>query len=127
MYEYMAKLDRVVDGDTIDCKIDLGFNIWIHERVRLYGINAPESRTKDEEEKARGLSAKEYLIGMLDQSDNTFKIQTKLDKKGKYGRILGTIYIQDPDRIVNSNDYTLNLNKDMVQQGHAVEYYGGKR
>jgi micrococcal nuclease len=112
MYEYNAKLDRVVDGDTIDCFIDLGFNITIKERVRLKGIDTPETRTKDLEEKSRGLAAKERVIELLGDSE-TFVIQTELDKKGKYGRILGTIVLPT---------YSVSLNKILLQEGHAVVY-----
>ena len=86
MYIYKAKLDRVVDGDTVDANIDLGFDITIHKRIRLAGIDTPESRTRDLEEKARGLAAKDKLIELL--GDGEFVLESK--EVGKYGRVLGT-------------------------------------
>ena len=112
MYTYKAKLDRVVDGDTIDAKIDLGFDITIHKRIRLAGIDSPESRTRDLEEKARGLAAKDRLINLL--KDGEFVLESK--EVGKYGRVLGVLLIDD-----------LNINKTLVEEGYAVEYWGGKK
>jgi len=126
MFEYNAKLDRVVDGDTIDCIIDLGFDIHFKTRVRLLGINAPESRTRDKEEKKRGLAAKQWLIDLLKEHHSKFRIETSLDKKGKYGRVLGIIKIpelQNP----GGNIIWRNVNQLMITEGHAVEYNGGKR
>jgi micrococcal nuclease len=117
MYEYTAKLERIVDGDTVDVDIDLGFDIHIKKRVRLYGINAPESRTSDDEEKRHGLAAKQRLQELLETAENgEFILRTQLDKEGKYGRCLGTIIIGG-----------MNVNKTLVQEGHASEYFGGKR
>ena len=112
MYEYKIKLDRVVDGDTIDAYIDLGFDVSIKKRVRFMGINTPESRTRDLEEKARGLAAKDRLIELL--GDGNFVLQSH--GVGKYGRCLGTLFVND-----------LDVNKTLISEGHATEYYGGKR
>lgn len=120
MYEYKARLDRVVDGDTVDCVISLGFAIHFKTRVRLLGINAPESRTRNKEEKKRGLAAKQWLIDQLEKAGNEFTIKTTLDKKGKYGRVLGVLTVETEGGWIDLNDY-------MVLEGHAVKYDGGKR
>tara|TARA_R100001082_G_scaffold110262_2_gene89723 strand:- start:1928 stop:2272 length:345 start_codon:yes stop_codon:yes gene_type:complete len=112
MYTYKAKLDRVIDGDTVDAHIDLGFDITIHKRIRLAGIDSPESRTRDLEEKARGLAAKDKLIELLD--DGNFILESK--EVGKYGRVLGTLHIND-----------ININDTLVKEGFAVEYNGGSK
>ena len=112
MYYYKVEILRVVDGDTVDVRMDLGFNVWHKCRVRLMGINAPESRTRDLEEKARGLASKDWLIQKLESAD----VQMQSHGVGKYGRVLGTLYIDDVD-----------LNNLMVEAGHAVKYDGGKR
>ena len=127
MYEYkIHEVDRVVDGDTIDVTIDLGFDILYKTRVRLYGINAPESRTRDLEEKERGLAAKERLSEVLNHATHMrhhLILQTK--EKGKFGRYLGIIIIQD-SRPDHTEDRT-NVNQLLVEEGHAVDYFGGKR
>ena len=115
MYEYKARLERVIDGDTIDVIIDLGFDIHFKQRIRLYGINTPETRTRDLEEKKRGFAAKARLIELIGEFD-FFTIQTKIDKKGKYGRVLGTIFIPD------AFDDWINVNETLLTEGHAVEY-----
>ena len=89
MYTYKAKLQRVVDGDTIDATIDLGFDVFVKKRIRFAGINAPESRTRDLEEKAMGLEAKDHITGMLEGAD---KLIVRTEKEGKYGRMLGWFY-----------------------------------
>ena len=113
MYEYSAKIIRVIDGDTIDCTIDLGFDIRVKKRVRLAGINAPESRTKNLEEKSRGLEAKARVIELLmeENNDGEFIIRTEYDRSGKYGRVIGTIIL------LPSNE---SLNDILVSEGHAV-------
>ena len=122
MYTYKATLDRVIDGDTIDVNIDLGFDISVNKRVRFAGINTPESRTRDLEEKKKGLAAKARVQSILDEND-TFTLESK--EIGKYGRVLGEIYV---DTIDNSDSFTMvSLNKLLITEGHAVEYHGGKR
>ena len=102
MYEYRFKVNRVVDGDTVDGTIDLGFGIFTKKRIRLSGINAPETRTRDKEEKARGKEAKQRLRQLLlhgQKQAEGLVITTTLDKTGKYGRVLGDIkykYAEDP-------------------------------
>tara|TARA_R110000823_G_scaffold221551_2_gene350048 strand:- start:3236 stop:3586 length:351 start_codon:yes stop_codon:yes gene_type:complete len=116
MYEYACKIGRVVDGDTMDVIIDLGFSIQYKTRVRLVGINTPEKRTRDLEEKARGIKASAYALQWC-ESQEKITIVTALDKKGKFGRVLG--------RLVGENDECLN--DVLVRDGHAVIYDGGKR
>ena len=115
MYKYNAKLERVVDGDTVDALVDLGFDTWKKVRIRMMGMNAPESRTRDLEEKARGLAAKDRLIELLGYWNGNFILQSH--GVGKYGRCLGTLWI----------DETVNVNETLISEGHAVEYHGGKR
>jgi micrococcal nuclease len=124
MYEYSAKLKRVVDGDTVDLLIDLGFNVWIQHRVRLWGINTPETRTRDKEEKIRGLAAKKYLRELL-RGSSSLVLRTEKEKKGKYGRILGIIVCEVLDAEGNLDELTVN--DQLIKEGHAVEYFGGKR
>ena len=122
MYNYKISPLRVIDGDTIDAEIDLGFDIKVKKRVRFMGINAPESRTKDLEEKARGLAAKDRVKQLLDGCDN---IQLKSHGIGKFGRCLGEIMI---DMVDGQEKLTLeSLNKILINEGHATEYHGGKR
>ena len=88
MYEYRCKVVHIVDGDTVDVDIDLGFGVWMHkERVRLFGIDTPESRTRDLEEKKYGLAAKDFITNMLDDSGGII-LKTHKDGTGKFGRIL---------------------------------------
>jgi len=119
MYEYkISRLYKVVDGDTIEVDIDLGFDVSIHKLVRLAGIDTPESRTKDAYEKKLGLEAKEWLKLKLKDTD-TLRINTeKPDSTEKYGRILGWLYID--------ND-TVSINETMIQQGYAWSYLGEKK
>lgn len=109
---------RVVDGDTIDAEIDLGFGVFIKQRIRLYGIDTPESRTKDLEEKERGLAAKARLTELLPKE---FIVQTILNKRGKYGRVLGTLLVED-----ESGNVT-DINETLVTEGFAVHYFGGAK
>ena len=126
MYTYKAKLDRVVDGDTIDVNIDLGFDISVHKRVRLAGINAPESRTRNLEEKKKGLAAKEYTKEMLSKNEGEFTI--KSHGVGKYGRALATVLVESLSPLNGEDGITLiDVNKQLIEEGHAVEYWGGKR
>ena len=123
MYTYNAKLDRVVDGDTIDAIIDLGFDVHVKKRIRLAGINAPESRTRNKVEKKLGLAAKERLIEMLDGAANCFELESQ--ELGKYGRVLGRLHI---NKLAGKDVLTqVCINDLLVKEGHAVEYDGGKR
>ena len=117
LYHYKALVDRVVDGDTIDVVLDLGFDLKMSSRVRFAGINAPESRTKDPVEKEQGLAAKRYVEDWVGALQNRIIIQTQLDERGKFGRVLGVILSDDG----------ACLNDEMVSLGHARPYDGGKR
>ena len=119
MYKYNAKLDRVVDGDTVDALVDLGFDTWKKVRIRMHGMNAPESRTRDLEEKAKGIAAKVRLEELLESG--RFILQSM--GVGKFGRCLGIIYVNDS----NTKHLDVNVNKTLINEGHAVEYHGGKR
>ena len=122
MYTYKIKLDRVIDGDTIDAYIDLGFKVSIKKRIRFMGINTPESRTRDLEEKARGLAAKDRVKQLLEGAD---VIQLESHGVGKYGRCLGELSI---DVVDGKQGLTLqSVNQLLIKEGHAVEYHGGKR
>jgi micrococcal nuclease len=122
MYTYKICLLKVVDGDTIDAEIDLGFDIKVKKRVRFMGINAPESRTKDLEEKARGLAAKDRVKQLLEGCKN---ITLKSHGVGKFGRCLGELHL---DTIDGQEKLTLvNLNELLINEGHATKYDGGKR
>ena len=113
MYEYKCEVTRVVDGDTIDCVLDLGFSILHKCRVRLYGIDTPESRTRDLDEKARGKLASKFLQDSIDNGKEIVLRSELKDSKGKYGRVLGSIVVDD-----------LDINKAMVANNLAVKYYG---
>lgn len=119
MYTYKIEVLRVVDGDTIDAKIDLGFDVSVKKRVRFLGINTPESRTRDLEEKKRGLAAKERVKELLETAE---EIHLTSHGVGKFGRCLGEIDFSCPDALTMKN-----LNKQLIEEGHAVEYDGGKR
>ena len=122
MYTYKIKRDRVIDGETIDAFIDLGFDVSVKKRIRVMGINTPESRTRDLEEKARGLAAKERLKVILEGAN---QIQLNSHGVGKYGRCLGELHV---DVVDGKECLTLeNVNKLLIKEGHAVEYHGGKR
>lgn len=122
MYEYKCKILRVVDGDTVDVDIDLGFGMWMHkERVRMMGIDTPESRTRDRVEKAFGLASKDRLKELLPigsiQVLKTEIDRSGEDKKGKFGRILGDFLVDDDRRCTDI----------LVEEGHAVAYFGGSK
>ena len=122
MYTYNIKLLKVVDGDTIDAKIDLGFDVSVKKRVRFLGVNAPESRTRDLEEKAKGLAAKDRVKQLLEGAKT---IQLNSHGVGKYGRCLGELHI---DVVDGQEKVTLeSVNELLIKEGHAVEYHGGKR
>jgi len=116
MYEYRCKLVKVIDGDTIDIDIDLGFGVWLtKQRIRMYGIDTPESRTRDLEEKKYGLNAKAFLTEMLD--DSHLILKTHKDERGKFGRILGELW-----RTTSFADKSVN--NYMIDKHHAVAYFG---
>ncbi len=119
MYEYKCKIVRVVDGDTVDVDIDLGFGVWMHkERIRLHGIDTPESRTRDLEEKKYGLLAKEQIRFFLPEGSMQTLVTVR-DKAGKFGRILGKFKIFD-----SKNDCETTINDWMIQEHHAAPYFG---
>ena len=116
MYEYFVKeVTKVVDGDTIDVIIDLGFSIMFSSRVRLAGIDTPESRTTDKAEKALGLESKKYLADRLKTAKNIVIKTEKLDSSEKYGRILAWLYIDGEGNSVNH---------EMIEKGYAWGYLG---
>ena len=118
----VTKINKVVDGDTIDVTIDLGFDLYKKERVRVAGIDTPEKRTRNLEEKALGIDATNWLKEKLAQAitgDDELTIRTELSGGiGKYGRLLGWLYIGDGD---------VSLNEEMIKQGYAWEYDGGTK
>ena len=118
----VISIDRVLDGDTIDVTIDLGFDLYKKERVRVAGVDTPEKRTRDLEEKALGIDATNWLKGKLEgaiEGDDDLVIRTELDGGvGKYGRLLGWLYIGDAD---------LSLNEQMIEEGYAWAYDGGTK
>lgn len=121
-YIYRGKLERVVDGDTIDALIDVGFDIWVKKRIRYQGIDAWESRTRNLEEKAKGLEAKarnKELI--MEVSDKPGYFLLRSHGVGKYGRVLGEIYIRDAE----GNE--IMVNEKLVSEGHGYVYTGGKK
>lgn len=122
MYEYRCKVLRVVDGDTVDVDIDLGFGVWMHkERVRIMGIDTPESRTKDLVEKSYGLRAKEFMKYLMPIGSMQI-IKTQKDKTGKFGRILGDFIIEHKD---DNNNYSNKLASVLMMENyHAVPYKG---
>jgi micrococcal nuclease len=111
MYEYKATIRRVVDGDTVDVTLDLGFDILYNNRIRLLGIDTPEIRTRDLEEKALGLAAKDR-VKELCPVGSTVILKTTKDDRGKFGRILGEIFVEGQ-----------SLNKMLVDEGLAERYY----
>ena len=113
---YSCKLVRVVDGDTCDAMIDLGFHVWVKCRIRFMGVDTWESRTRNLEEKKLGLKAKAYTLEMLSRNDGKFTV--KSHGVGKYGRLLGEIFIEGEDK---------SLNQLLIDNGHAYEYDGGKK
>lgn len=116
---YSGTLVKVVDGDTVDLMVDLGFKIHHKIRVRLYGVNTPESRTKDLAEKAMGLKAKEFTQNWLDRH-KSFTIHTIAGKNDKYGRILAMIYSSEEVK----SESVACLNEDIVESGYARAYFG---
>jgi micrococcal nuclease len=119
LYNYKAKVLDVVDGDTLDVSIDLGFDISTKIRVRLYGVNAPESRTTDLVEKVAGLASKDFVKSWVNGCNSNVVITTIKDEKEKYGRLLANVYY--------SSDHAVCLNSELVANGFAKVYFGGKR
>ena len=115
MFEYSAEVIRIVDGDTLDAEIDIGFDVFVKKRIRLFGIDTWESRTRDLEEKKKGLAAKAGLKELLQENGNKFLLQSH--ELGKYGRVLGSIILDD-DR--DACDI-------LVEEGHAYSYHGGNK
>ena len=121
-YIYRGKLERVVDGDTIDALIDVGFDIWIKKRIRYSGIDTWESRTRNLEEKAKGLEAKARNKELLmEVSSKSGYFRLKSHGVGKYGRVLGEIFIED------SEGKQYNINETLISEGYAYIYEGGKK
>ena len=117
MYTYFVKsIDRIVDGDTIDISIDLGFDLTKKERVRLAGIDTPEKRTKNQKEKEMGYQATEFFEMHLKEAT---KLTVKTEKDGKFGRMLGWLYKSDED--------TMSINQIMIDKGYAWAYDGGTK
>ena len=114
---YSCKLERVVDGDTCDALIDLGFNTWAKRRIRFMGVDTWESRTRDLEEKKKGLAAKAYVKDLLENSDDG-KFSIISHGVGKYGRVLGELFVKG---------HETSVNQLLIENGHAYEYDGGKK
>ena len=109
MYRYNAKLIRVIDGDTVDALVDLGFDVWVKKRIRLYGIDTPETRTRDLEEKKAGIAAQQRLDELLDDCGGIFVLESH--GVGKSGRCLGVLFIDNT-----------NINTLLINEGLAEEY-----
>tara|TARA_R100001163_G_scaffold42_5_gene124 strand:- start:6525 stop:6896 length:372 start_codon:yes stop_codon:yes gene_type:complete len=119
MFEYNAEIIRVVDGDTLVALIDVGFHTHVKSTLRLYGINTPEKRTRNLEEKEKGIAASERVSELLKLCDN--KVRLNSHGLGKFGRCLAEISIKTPA------GESINLNRRLVEEGHAVDYFGGSR
>lgn len=115
LFFYKAHVKKVLDGDTIDLLIDVGFNMHFSGRVRLYGVNTPESRTSNPQEKIAGLAAKEFVENWIEENNHIVFIKTIKDKNEKYGRLLAEVYNQDKTKC---------LNVEIVNAGLAKSYYG---
>lgn len=114
IFAYQVKsIKKIIDGDTFDCILDLGFDVLLEARVRMAGIDTPESRTRDKVEKKFGLASKAYLKDKMNKAENII-VRTELDnEKGKFGRVLGTVYLDGVD-----------INQQMIDEGYAVAYHG---
>ena len=117
LYTYKAEVIRIVDGDTLDAKISLGFDTYVTKRIRFYGINTPESRTRDLEEKKRGKAATARLIEILKSNNNIFILRSH--GVGKYGRCLGELFVETLGETA--------IHTQLINEGHGVAYFGGKR
>jgi len=122
-YFYECKLLRVVDGDTIDALIDVGFDIWVKKRIRYMGIDTWESRTRDKAEKAKGLYAKARNKELIESNDSKFLVQSH--GLGKYGRLLGEVFINNYEGTAEGGPFSIN--QILIQEGHAYIYDGGKK
>ena len=121
-YIYKAKLDRVVDGDTVDALIEVGFDIWFKKRIRFKGVDTWESRTRNLEEKALGLKAKARTKELLEKvSSKSGYFRIKSYGLGKYGRVLADVFIKD------KKGKTICVNNQLISEGHAYVYDGGKK
>ena len=120
MFEYYCKIERVVDGDTVDVSVDLGFDIHHKARVRMMGIDTPESRTRNLEEKALGLASKARLKELL--KGRKTKLVCSKEGKGKFGRILAVVISID-----KKTGAEFNVNNRLIDEGYARPYYGGKK
>jgi|TARA_B100000953_G_C17975432_1_gene407437 micrococcal nuclease len=116
MFRFNANLVRVVDGDTVDADIELGFSVFMRDRIRLMGIDTPESRTRNLQEKSWGLAAKHRLIELLAETNGEFTLVTEDMEKGKFGRVLGTIEINGKD-----------ANQTLIEENFAIPYEGGNK
>ena len=116
-YDYSAKLVRVVDGDTCDALIDLGFDTWVKKRIRFKGVDTWECRTRALDEKKKGLAAKAFTKDLLENSDEG-KFVLKSYGVGKYGRVLADLFVKGNDK---------SINQLLLENGHAYEYEGGKK
>ena len=116
-YGYSCRLDRVIDGDTCDALIDLGFDTYVKKRIRFYGVDTWESRTRNLEEKKKGLAAKAYVEDLLKNSDGG-KFSIISHGVGKYGRVLGEIFVKG---------YDTSVNQLLMENGHAYQYHGEKK
>ena len=122
MFEYSAEVIRIVDGDTLDAEIDIGFDVFVKKRIRLFGIDTWESRTRDLAEKAKGLEAKarnKELLKEISSKSGYFRIKSY--GLGKYGRVLAEVFIMDKD------GKQWNVNETLISEGHAYVYDGGKK
>jgi micrococcal nuclease len=116
MYKYKAKLLRVIDGDTADVMIDLGFDVWTKQRLRFKGVDTWEKRTRNKAEKVKGLAASAFTKEHLERNNGIFTIQSH--GVGKYGRVLAEIFIEGEEK---------SLNQLLIENGHAYTYEGGKK
>lgn len=116
MYNYKAKLIKIIEGDTVDAEIDLGFDIKIRQRIKLYGIVTPDARSKDITEQERAIEVKSKLLELLGKE---FIVETVHNKRGKYGRTMGIIYVKYDDELVNVNNLLIEL-------GLAHQHNGAK-
>ena len=115
-FSYNATVVKIIDGDTVDALIDVGFSIMTKKRIRFRGINTPESRTRDKDEKVKGLAAKDRVVQLLSENDNKFILKSY--GVGKYGRCLGELFVDAHEE---------SINQVLINEGHATEYWGGKR